>query len=281
MTDLTAREDEVLHLAVRGLSNEEIADQLEISRRTVEAHMRTLFRKTGVSRRSQLAMVEPGELADRDGADPRLAQYDAVLRRLVDRHLPLFEERVEITLSVGGADSGDTVVERRWTTPRPYVVYRMLRPILATGATGVDPDDLQLACDVQGRDIQAEIVAVTEPDGFPLVAVLFQPGLSAETEWRLRYRTDGLWDPLRETGEDQLFWGTSTMARQHQPTTTAIVFRLVFPPGWTGVGLAERDGAGTISDVVRQPSGQQTVTWRDDEPTAAMYYWRLTGSRPD
>ncbi|HST66855.1 MAG TPA: helix-turn-helix transcriptional regulator [Mycobacteriales bacterium] len=280
IAELTAREDEVLRLAAQRLSNDDIAVRLKISRRTVEAHMRTLFRKTGVSRRSQLAEVVEGEFVPPDGPDPRLAHYDAVLRRLVDRHLPLFDERVEITLTVGGADGADTVVERRWTTPRPYVVYRMLRPILGSDAAGADPADLALVCDVQGRDVQAEVLAVTEPDGFPLAAVLFQPGLAEETEWRLRYRADGLWDPLRATGEDTLFWGTSTMALQHQPTTTEVVVRLVFPPGWTDVGLSERDGAGVVAEPVRQASGQQVLTWRADDPAASMYHWRLTGTRP-
>jgi DNA-binding CsgD family transcriptional regulator len=281
VTDLTAREDEVLRLAAQQLSNDDIAVRLKISRRTVEAHMRTLFRKTGVSRRSQLVEVAGGGVSTPDQHDLRLQQYDAILRRLVERHLPLFEERVEITLTVGGADGADTVVERRWTTPRPYVVYRMLRPIVGTDAAGIDPADLVLVCDVQGRDIQAEALAVTEPDGLPLAAVLFQPGLSEETEWRLRYRTDGLWDPLRATGEDTLFWGTSTMSLQHQPTTTEIVLRLVFPPGWTNVGLVERDGAGVLAEPVRSASGQQILGWRADDPTAAMYHWRLTGTRPD
>jgi Bacterial regulatory proteins, luxR family len=281
MTDLTAREDEVLRLAAQKLSNDDIAARLKISRRTVEAHMRTLFRKTGVSRRSQLPDLVGGRFVPPDRPDPRLQQYDALLRRLVDRHLSLFGERVEITLTVGGADGGDSVVERRWTTPRPYVVHRMLRPIVGTHAAGIDPDDLALVCDVQGHDIRAEVVTVTEPDGFPLAAVLFQPGLAEETEWRLRYRTDGLWDPLRANGEDVLFWGTSTMSPQHRPTTTAIVVQLVFPPGWTGIGLAERDGAGVVDEPVRQASGQQVIRWRDDDPRAPMYHWRLTGTRPD
>ena len=57
MAELTPREGEVLALAAEGLANDEIATRLAISRRTVEAHMRTLFRKTGVVRRSQLVAL--------------------------------------------------------------------------------------------------------------------------------------------------------------------------------------------------------------------------------
>ena len=44
---LTSRENEVLHLICKELSNQEIADHLFISVRTVEAHKRNLLEKTG------------------------------------------------------------------------------------------------------------------------------------------------------------------------------------------------------------------------------------------
>ena len=56
---LTQRESEVLQLAIRGLSNDEIAASLAISRRTVETHMRMVFQKTGAVRRTQLAGLSP------------------------------------------------------------------------------------------------------------------------------------------------------------------------------------------------------------------------------
>jgi len=46
--ELTAREMEVLELIVREHSNQEIADKLSISMRTVDAHRRNLLEKTGV-----------------------------------------------------------------------------------------------------------------------------------------------------------------------------------------------------------------------------------------
>ena len=281
MTELTAREDEVLRLAADGLSNDDIAGRLEISRRTVEAHLRTLFRKTGVSRRSQLSALVAGQAPPGRGDEQsRLDRYDAALRRLVDRHLPLFEERVELTFTVGGDDGGDLVVERRRTVPKPYVVYRAARPIVSSDAAGVDPLELGLVCDVQGQDVRADVVAVTEPDGQPLAVVLFQPGLSTPTDWQLRYGSHGLWDPLREAGADRLTWQTATRERRHRPTITEIVVQVEFPPGWTDLGLAEWNGVGAVSEVLRHPSGLQVVRWHDPDPTAVEYDWRLTGTAP-
>lgn len=283
MTDLTAREGEVLRLAAEGLSNDGIADRLRISRRTVEAHLHTVFRKTGVNRRSQLAGLSAPEPGGTDPADQeRIDRYDTLVRRLVDRHLALFEERIEITFAIGAHDTGDRVVERRWTTPKPYVVYRTSRPIVdMSWEDGLDPGQLELGCAVFGQDVQADVLAVTESDRRPLAVVLFQPGLSQPTEWTLSYRSDGLWDPLRATGVDRFGWSTVTSEpRAHRPTVTETVVRMVFPPGWTDVGMVEKAEVGVVSEPVRQRSGQQLVSWRDDSPTAAKYEFGITG-RPD
>jgi DNA-binding NarL/FixJ family response regulator len=44
---LTSREEEVLHLIIKEYTNQEIADELFISPRTVDAHKRNLLEKTG------------------------------------------------------------------------------------------------------------------------------------------------------------------------------------------------------------------------------------------
>jgi DNA-binding NarL/FixJ family response regulator len=44
---LTSREEEVLHLIIKEYTNQEIADELFISSRTVDAHKRNLLEKTG------------------------------------------------------------------------------------------------------------------------------------------------------------------------------------------------------------------------------------------
>lgn len=51
---LTAREQEVVRLVARGMSNKAIAHQLRISPRTVEGHVNHVFEKLGTSSRTEL-----------------------------------------------------------------------------------------------------------------------------------------------------------------------------------------------------------------------------------
>ena len=53
---LTMREREIALLVASGLSNREIADELVISKRTVDAHVNHIFTKLGVSSRVQLTI---------------------------------------------------------------------------------------------------------------------------------------------------------------------------------------------------------------------------------
>ena len=50
---LTARESQVLELLTRGLTTQEIADQCYLSVNSVKTHLRGVYRKIGVHRRSQ------------------------------------------------------------------------------------------------------------------------------------------------------------------------------------------------------------------------------------
>ena len=53
--DLSAREDEILGTLSRGSTNSDIAEALEISLFTVKNHLKRIFRKIGVSNRTQAA----------------------------------------------------------------------------------------------------------------------------------------------------------------------------------------------------------------------------------
>jgi non-specific serine/threonine protein kinase len=52
---LTRRELEVARLVGRGLSNREVAEQLSVSRRTVETHVEHALHKLGFGSRTQIA----------------------------------------------------------------------------------------------------------------------------------------------------------------------------------------------------------------------------------
>jgi DNA-binding NarL/FixJ family response regulator len=54
--DLSAREVEVLTLVAHGLPNKLIARQLEISEKTVKAHLTSVFAQLGVTDRTQAAL---------------------------------------------------------------------------------------------------------------------------------------------------------------------------------------------------------------------------------
>lgn len=54
---LTERERAVAALVASGLNNSEVAEALVVTRKTVEYHLRNIFRKLGVSNRTQLASM--------------------------------------------------------------------------------------------------------------------------------------------------------------------------------------------------------------------------------
>lgn len=68
-TRLSARELEILRLAARGVRSNEIASQLSVSTRTVEAHFTSIFNKFDVSTRTAAVAhaIEHGLLSGRPG----------------------------------------------------------------------------------------------------------------------------------------------------------------------------------------------------------------------
>jgi DNA-binding NarL/FixJ family response regulator len=58
--ELTAHEARIARMARDGASNQDIATQLFVSRKTVEYHLHKVFTKLGISTRQQLEHVLPG-----------------------------------------------------------------------------------------------------------------------------------------------------------------------------------------------------------------------------
>jgi len=71
--ELSAREVEIVLLVVGGLTDGEIADELTISPRTVDAHLRRIFARLGLRSRTQLAIWAVGRGLAHHLGDPRAA----------------------------------------------------------------------------------------------------------------------------------------------------------------------------------------------------------------
>ncbi|WP_051943007.1 ATP-binding protein [Streptacidiphilus rugosus] len=68
---LTSREREVAHLVVQAWSNRRIADELVLSERTVESHVRSILAKRGCANRAELIRRFPGTGSPADDGRPR------------------------------------------------------------------------------------------------------------------------------------------------------------------------------------------------------------------
>lgn len=64
LVTLTPREKEVIELAAEGKSNQQIAEELRITKRTVESHISNILGKTGLSRRPALTHAWLGQDLD-------------------------------------------------------------------------------------------------------------------------------------------------------------------------------------------------------------------------
>src|SRR5689334_1854986 len=62
--DLSAREEEVLRLVAQGMANKQITRRLDITERTVKAHLTNVFRQLGVADRTQAALWAKEHLPD-------------------------------------------------------------------------------------------------------------------------------------------------------------------------------------------------------------------------
>ena len=283
-TPLTGREEEIRALVAEGLGTDEIATKLAISKRTVEAHLRNLFQKLGVTRRDQLSdapmrreaiprlaaiRAAPDLKAENERLSRQVRSYDAAMRQLIERHFPLFDESVEITVTVGASAGEDLVVERHRTTPKPYLPCRVARPI--TPRTATRYDDLGLTCEVVGQDVGVAMQPVEEPDDRLLVLVFFQPGLRESTEWVLHYRTPGLFDELRATGVQALRWSTNTLDNPSTPGIGEVTFYFDFLGVEYGANVGQDRLTGDLKED-RLPGGMR-YTWHNFVP--GRHGWTL------
>ena len=60
-TELTRAEQGVAELVVEGLTNKQMAEQLFVSHYTIDSHLRSIFKKLGVSSRLELKRILPQE----------------------------------------------------------------------------------------------------------------------------------------------------------------------------------------------------------------------------
>ena len=66
LANLTRREYEIATLVGNGESNKQIARRLDITERTVKAHLTEVFRKLDVADRLKLALIVKGSMTPRD-----------------------------------------------------------------------------------------------------------------------------------------------------------------------------------------------------------------------
>jgi DNA-binding CsgD family transcriptional regulator len=101
MNRLTDREREVLGLVVEGHQNKEIASLLNISQKTVTAHLTSIFASLGVTNRTQAALWASGSLREQVGMHPdgpaALAATNSLVEELVAEIARLREALEQIT----------------------------------------------------------------------------------------------------------------------------------------------------------------------------------------
>jgi len=61
---LSVREREVLELASLGLTNERVAERLDVTAHAVKFHLASIYRKLGVANRTEAAVAYPREAPD-------------------------------------------------------------------------------------------------------------------------------------------------------------------------------------------------------------------------
>ncbi|GIM93380.1 hypothetical protein [Paractinoplanes toevensis] len=198
------------------------------------------------------------------------------IERISDREKPLFSETLEVTVCVGKDDDTDLIIEKRVTTPEPLVTNRTMRPIVPTYREQIASLDA-LGFTVQRDGGQITFIPLREQINKIKVWLVFDPPMSAKTEWRVEYRPKGLWRPLRERGFDELGWDDRLQTTNGTPsafTSFTAVFK--FPEGDQPPSVKERHGHGQLTKPEQKPDRTWEVTWRDEHPSGRRYDWDIT-----
>lgn len=223
----------------------------------------------------------------RDGKQAKLAEelatatranrlYRSAIRRIIAGQLDLFEETVEIVVTIGDRDGQDGIVERHRTTPKPALPYRLIRPITSS-TSPIRPGfaELGLTLELDSEDMDASVLPLAEDAQGVQIMILFTPGLVRPTEWAISYRAPRLWDVLRQDGFDRLTWAPSDRdGRETAIAVTDLTVHFLFPQSAHTVGVRARDGRGSLSPR-SSTTGERRITWRDEHPTVQPYQWEL------
>jgi len=198
------------------------------------------------------------------------------IERISDREKPLFSETLEVTVSIGGDDDTDLIIEKRVTIPEPLVTNRTMRPIVPTYREQIASLDA-IGFTVYRDDGEITFIPLREQINKLKVWLVFDPAMSTKTEWRVEYRPKGLWRPLRERGFDVLGWDDRLQTTDGTPsafTSFTAVFK--FPAADQQPSVNERHGHGQLTKPEQKTDRTWEVIWRDEHPAGRRYCWDLT-----
>jgi hypothetical protein len=197
------------------------------------------------------------------------------IERISDRERPLFSETLEVTVCIGADDDADLVIEKRVTTAQPLVTNRTMRPIVPVHGEQI-ASLAAIGFTAYRTDGEITFIPLREQINKLKVWLVFDPPITANTEWRVEYRPKGLWRPFRERGFDELAWDDRLQTTNGTPsafTSFTTIFR--FPASDQQPTLTERHGHGQLMACVHKADRTWEVTWRDDDPAGRRYDWEF------